>query len=38
VSRLRFKISMSLEGFVTGHDLRVDGGLTATAILLGRKA
>lgn len=23
--------------FVTGHDLRVDGGLTATAILLGRK-
>jgi 3-oxoacyl-[acyl-carrier protein] reductase len=22
--------------FVTGHDLRVDGGLTATAILLGR--
>src|SRR5262245_16414441 len=24
--------------FVTGHDLRVDGGLTATAILLGRSA
>jgi 3-oxoacyl-[acyl-carrier protein] reductase len=24
--------------FVTGHDLRVDGGLTATAILLGRGA
>ncbi len=24
--------------FVTGHDLRVDGGLTATSILLGRKS